>query len=413
MAQTKKRHPFRGLRKVIFCIIKLFLLPYVRLVQNVRFKKNGFKIPKGPVLFISNHQSNWDGIYVNLMFFNRCIYFLMHDELFKYKISKFFFSNLLGMVQRTDSKNNISAINSLIELKDEGQNIGLYPEGDIQYWGKSTPVNKSSAKLIKLLRIPTVLMNVSGAHLRAPRWAKRTNRSRITYEIVSVLTPEEIKTMPIDAIHQSVVNAISYDENEFQKREMIKLHGRSHAENLELGLYVCPECLSFNTLVSKGDSVKCNHCGLSFKMNCYDMLCSYKGLSNGHPSFAFPSEWNDWQKQVLESKIKSSETNSPIFVENNVVVSKAQIDTAFKSYSKAGGKLTMFHDRLEFECEDEEKQIFEYSVMKQPTLQFKAVLEFYYGDVKYRFKKRGELFCAYMWSEAINLMLPESNKLSH
>ena len=398
------KHPFRGLRKVVFCIIKLFLIPYVRLVQNVRFKKNGFRLPKEPCFFISNHQSNWDGVYVNLMFFNRCIYFLMHDELFRYKSSKFLFQNLLGMVPRTNSKSNLVAINTLVQLRDEGENIGLYPEGDINYWGKSTPNNKSAAKLVKLLKMPVVLMNISGAHLRVPRWGKWPARSRITYEIKEIISAEDVKALSINDVHDKIETAIAYDENEFQKKNMIKLRGKSHAENLELGLYVCPECGSFSALKSKGSRFFCTKCGMRVRLNAYDMFERYEGLSEGKPRFDLPTEWNDWQTEVLRSRLSGELSDDAIYSEDKVYVTTASMDTAFPPLDKITGRLTLYPDRLVYSRPYMAEQVFPLPDIEHVTLQFKTVLEFYHNNLKYRFESKKPPFSAYMWEQTINLL---------
>ena len=74
---------------LFYFLLRPFLWFYIVVFQHVRFKRNHKKVPKGPVLFLSNHLSNWDGIYINAMFWNRIVHFIVHDEMFKNKFLGF------------------------------------------------------------------------------------------------------------------------------------------------------------------------------------------------------------------------------------------------------------------------------------------------------------------------------------
>ena len=128
----KKNKKTRSWPQVIFyTLLRPFVWFYVVVFQHVRFKRNNKKVPKKPVLFISNHLSNWDGIYANLMFPTHIIHFIVHDEMFKNKVLAFLSGTLLGEVKRGMSDSDITDVLMTKKLVKEGKSIGVYPEGDI------------------------------------------------------------------------------------------------------------------------------------------------------------------------------------------------------------------------------------------------------------------------------------------
>lgn len=86
-----------------------------------------------PILILANHQSWWDGFWLN--YFNekithRKLYFMMLEEqLLKYK----FFNKIGGFSIRKNSKDAVCSINYTIKLLENPQNaVFLFPQGEIQ-----------------------------------------------------------------------------------------------------------------------------------------------------------------------------------------------------------------------------------------------------------------------------------------
>ena len=75
-----------------------------------------------------------------------------------------------------------------------------------------------------------------------------------------------------------IINTDLYeDAYEVQKKNPVKYKGKNLAEKLETLMFICPECGEMDTLSSKGDTVSCSGCGLSFTYDEYGMLhgCKY------------------------------------------------------------------------------------------------------------------------------------------
>ena len=80
------RRIFQGLIKFVFKII--FIIN-----PNQKFNKNGIVLPDEPVLFLCNHQNNFDAIRLRVQN-KRRIVFVAHDELYRNKFFNSTFSTI-------------------------------------------------------------------------------------------------------------------------------------------------------------------------------------------------------------------------------------------------------------------------------------------------------------------------------
>lgn len=112
------------------CFLYYFLFQFVfrilfKFGHKLTFNQNGKQLPKKPFLVMGNHVTDWDGLYLNT-YLKRFIYFLVHDEVFKYKFSKIIAYNLLGQIQRGKLKNDIGPLRKMLEFKKLGQMLGYF-----------------------------------------------------------------------------------------------------------------------------------------------------------------------------------------------------------------------------------------------------------------------------------------------
>ncbi len=387
------------LRWLLFIFFKTLFLPYVLLVQNVRFKRNGFKPPKGPCFFISNHASNWDGLYVELMFFGRTIHFLINEIIFRNKVLNFLANKVLGMVKRGEGKNDMTSVKNILDLKKKGKNIGLYPEGDISMWGRTLEIDDSIAKLCKKLSMPIVLLRVDGAYMRACRWGRLPRRTRIVYNIVDVLTVDKIKTLSVQELHKKILDAIGYDDMKRAKEINQKVFfplGR--AENLEHGLYWCPKCHALHSLYSSNNTLYCASCNLSVTLDKY-----YRFSSSCENIPRDPVEWADKQAEFIPTIISSTPSDKPIFSINHVRFYVTQRRHFFsKSYTE--GTLFLYKDRIEHYTEDGQLTSVLLSDAEKICLQGKAILEIHTDMIKLRFTRPDRIWSAYSWEQVANYL---------
>ena len=390
------------LRVCFYFFMKPFIWIYSVVFQGVRFRRNGYKIPKGPVLFLSNHVTNWDPFYLNCMFFSRIIRFIAHDELFQNKFFAWFSKNILGEVCRGRTDESISDILEMRRLVKSGATLGLYPEGDIDMFGRTLPIGESVAKFARLLGIPVVLTKVQGACIRAPRWADKPRRAKITYSITDIIAPNELKSTSVNELYERILRGIAVDEYAYQKQLQYKQFPASkRAEWLELGLFYCPSCGKLETLTSKGDKVYCKACGFQAKYNRYSML---EPVSGSLP-FQLLTEWDDEQKKVLCERLDLHTDTAPFLVADHLDYYRVERRGYFKK-PICKVNLKLYKDRLEITFDDGAKvQTIPMKDIRQASLQYKDVLEIHYGDYRIRFQAKDRKWSAYLYALTINRLI--------
>lgn len=394
MKKKNKNKKTRSWPQVIFyTILRPFLWLYVVLFQHVRFKKNKKKIPKRPVLFISNHLSNWDGIYANLMFPTHIIHFIVHDEMFKNKFLTFFSGTLLGEIKRGMSDSDISDVLMTKKLVREGKSIGVYPEGDIDMFCRTLPVDVSIAKYAKMMKVPVVILRITGAGARASRWSKYAHHTKIIYSVQEVLSKEQVQEMDVNELHKVIVDGITVDDLKHHQESNHKQRiGFARAEWLELGLYMCPKCHRLEVLSSKGNKVFCTKCDFEAK---YHRDCTLE--SKDFTSTL--AELDDRQYEELKKIIDSAKDEDVILEARDLNLQYAKETEFFK---KPIGKtyLKVYKTHIEFEYNKEIVKV-DIKDIKRLMLQYKDVLEVRFLKEKIRFSTKKRKWSAYLYWKAL------------
>jgi len=158
--------------------------------------------------------------------------------------------------------------------------VGLYPEGQSSWNGTSSSAYPSTAKLLRLLRVPVVMAKTNGGYLTKPRWSHVRRPGMLEVSFSLLFTPEQLKALSISAIDAALNEALSFNDYAWRQREHIVFKSSRGAESLELAFYICPSCGTRASLHSKENRFTCDQCG--FQSNIKRMLhsvCSQKAGS--------------------------------------------------------------------------------------------------------------------------------------
>lgn len=385
------------------CFLYYFLFQFVfrilfKFDHKLTFNKNGKKLPKKPFLVLGNHVTDWDGLYLNT-YLKHFIYFLVHDEVFKYKISKIIAYNILGQIKRGKNKNDIGPLRKMLELKNAGKCLGIFPEGDISYTGKSLKIRKSIAKLCKILDMPIVLTRIDGATYQRPRWSYEVRRYPVTLTVTDVIEVEEVRRLSEDEFYRRIVKGISYNDNEYQKKARKPMKARKPAERLEYTLFLCPDCGRVGTLSTKGSCITCSACGYKAIYNLYNQF----ELVNGSRHFLNIEEWDAYQKTGLDDVINACKAEGrEILSYDNFSYNRVLNGEYFYGY-KTTGNLSLNHERLKFTSHDGSvTEEYDLKEVKDLYIQFKGAVEFTCGKYRYRFVSKTRRHYGYWYECFIN-----------
>lgn len=138
-----------------------------RLVQASGSKVNisGLEnVPEGPVVFISNHQGNFD-IPILLGFIDKPKAFIAKIELSKIPVfSKWIKKIRCIFIDRNDPRQSLRAINDGVKTLKEGHSMIIFPEGTRSKGPKISEFKKGSLRLATKAKVPIVPITIDGTY---------------------------------------------------------------------------------------------------------------------------------------------------------------------------------------------------------------------------------------------------------
>lgn len=324
MRRTRKEKIQDFVLKLITPPVYLWMFRDVKITVNkteeVDFNR------REPYLMLANHTFLFDVIHIPMRF-KIPPYIVASQTLFTKQPTKFLLNHVAHCIPKSKGASDTRTARGLIGAIKRGYPVVIFPEGNTTFHGNTKYIEHSTMKLIKKLNVDVITCNVKGGYLSKPRWAtsKRKNRQvQLNYEIA--IHKEELSKMSIDEISDLIKEKLYNNDYEYQKEVMIKRPGKKLAEGLENILYICPECESVNTLVTKGNNITCSHCKTEGHMNEYGLINGFK--------FDNPIDWDEWQKKLKEklynSVIKSSGLLFNIRFKDESEVLFGRVDLTYK-----------------------------------------------------------------------------------
>jgi 1-acyl-sn-glycerol-3-phosphate acyltransferase len=352
-----------------------------------------FDTVKPPYFLMSTHNCVFDP-FIIADFVPEPISYLVSDAAFR-KPFMGWALGLVGSIPKTKAVSDLGAIKNIMNIKKKGGVIGVFPEGQSPWDGHSFPIIYSTAKLLKLMKIPVVAAHKQGAYFSMPRWAKSRRKGKVTIRFELGFTPEEIKESSPDDIYRKLTKLFEHDEYELQRRDMIRYTGKDRAEYLEIALFICPECRKIGTMNSEGDDFFCSSCGYKVFYNEY---CFFE-RQDGNLHFDSIRDWNKWQEEYLTGYLSTGDGDSkqaPLFQDEEI-----DLQTGYKTdpMVKAGrGILQLYRDRIIFRPEGTTEELtFPMAEIEGINVHEDEKLEFYHMNTLYRFDSENKRISMYKW----------------
>jgi 1-acyl-sn-glycerol-3-phosphate acyltransferase len=248
---------------------RLFMIPFVRpfviLIYNFR-AVGAENVPrKGPFLFCANHSHLLDPYFIG-SYIKRPIFQMASNEFFRAPILRWFMW-AMGAFPRRKGYDDRGSIKYAIKLvKKYGYPLGIYAEGGRNWDGETLPILRSTAKLIKVLKVPVITVASKGNYLGFPRWANKRRKCRFWIhfskpKIFDKDTPDE---EILDFIYRGIYNNGNYTK-------VGKIKGKNPATGLPRLLWRCPLCRTIDALTEKdGNYIYCTNCKKEWEV---DLLC--------------------------------------------------------------------------------------------------------------------------------------------
>lgn len=419
------------LRKILTVLHKVFLSAFYFLLRagvriHYRFKyRLHYEVPKElrrlkpPYLVLADHVHSKDMFFIGLAL-RPVIRWVAADANFRTPFMKFVMIVLAGAIAKSKNRSDMTTLSQMKFLSEMGCVIGVFQEGERSWDGVNLPPIRGTDKLIRFLKIPVVYVHLQGAYLDLPRWSWTSRGVPINIGFELLMDREEVNALPLSDIFRRITRAGEYNEWTHQLTAGSSLLGEDRAEHVELVCFLCPGCLSVNSIVSSGNKFVCNGCGLTGSIGRTGTFEWVRPPRIGPEETTIETirDWNLWQmahyRELLDGlglgrngSDDSPDAASFLFWEDRNTVRLRRGQRLGRLDDLGVGSARLYGDRIEFESSQIRidlplKDISSFSVFKQ------QYVEFFHDRLLHRFEFTTRSVSGYKWLLLFRMMWDSS-----
>lgn len=363
----KFRH--RVVRNMAYAVISIYS-KWKYGITVEKFKEQGNRA----YFVLMNHQTAFDQFFLG-MAFKGPVYYVASEDLF----SKGWISSLIRwLVAPIPIKKQVTDINAVmncIRVAREGGTIGIAPEGNRTYSGKTEYMSPAIAPLAKKLKLPIALYRIEGGYGVHPRWSDTLRKGKMRGYVSRVIEPEEAAAMTNEELFAEIEKGLYVDEGIADGI----FKSAKRAEYLERAMYVCPFC-GLSTFESHGNEIQCTKCHREIT---YGEDKRLTGVGFDFP-FSFTTGWYDYQKDYINNLDVTQYTEKPLYREQSnlseVIVYKE------KRLLLENAEIALYGDRIVIDEGKENQLCLSFADIMAISVLGKNKLNIYYGDHVYQLK---------------------------
>lgn len=216
---------------------------------------------KEPFVLISNHASRCDYLFTAPVCLPRRLnYVVGYNEFLRFPL------NIVLKIMQAIPKKNFTpdtyCIKQIMGRIKQGGCICIMPEGMSSITGMAQPVIPGGAKMLKKLGVTVYYTKISGGYLTFTKHCLDERHGRVDVVVDRMFTPDELKTMTVEEIEDTMNAQLAHDDYIWNKREQVSFGEKYNmAKNLDTLLYMCPKCGAMHEMDCSGNSIKCRKCG--------------------------------------------------------------------------------------------------------------------------------------------------------
>lgn len=290
------------IRQPLIIVWLIWLLSKIMLIgKNYKIEKINMEGVKPPYMLLSNHQYFIDfEIAAMATFPYRVNNVVSIDGYYR----RPWLMELIGSIGTRKFTTDLHLVKSINRVLKRGDILSMYPEARYTPCGTTAYLPEALGKLVKMNKVPVVVIKHHGNHLLTPFWNFRKPRKvPLFMTMTQVLTAEQVKAMSADEINAAIKGAFAYDEYRYQKENGILITEPHRAEGLHKVLYQCPHCLTESKMSSEGTEIFCTECGKRWNLNEDGTLTAL----DGNTEFTHIPDWFDWERQQVCEQIARGE----------------------------------------------------------------------------------------------------------
>jgi 1-acyl-sn-glycerol-3-phosphate acyltransferase len=181
--------------------------------------------PRGPVLFISNHQSFLDPVVNGCAVIDRQLSAIARESLFRFPLGQFLRS--IRCIPIKDDGGDAAAIRAALGELAAGRCVMIYPEGSRCRDGRVEEFKRGMMVLIRRAKVPVLLMAVDGTFDVWPKGRKfPALHGRIGVIVGDTIAYEDLVRDDADVVIRRLERDVDRLRLEIRRRLRERTHGR-------------------------------------------------------------------------------------------------------------------------------------------------------------------------------------------
>ncbi len=262
----------------------------------------------------------------------------------------------------------------------KGQSVVVFPESRHSNVGTTAYIPSNMGKLMKLMKVPLVVLTAHGSYLANPFWDEEHTR-KVPMEAVleGVYTAEEVDKLSAQEIQRTIEEKLQYDEYRWQQEKGIQITEENRAEGLHKALYQCKVCGAEYHMKSKGARLLCEKCGVQWELSESGWLEQVKEVSgcvaedkkvsdavqgNCEEKGIHVPDWYEWQRRNVIDEIATGAYEYEFAVQVEALPNSQGFVTLGEGrliHSQEGFYLELGNDKLFFDHYSRESVQTEYN----------------------------------------------------
>jgi len=208
----------------------------------------------------------------------------------------------LGGIYKRKFTVEVTTVKQMLGVLTKEKNIcAMYPEARYSIAGINERMSEGIGKLVKLARVPVVLLMEHGSYFWQPQWNKSIFPLHpVTAEMSMIVNGDEIADMTEQEIQKRIDDAMVYDDYQWHYDHKIRIRSKKRAELLHRVLYQCPVCGKEFSMTSKGTSLHCEACNADWTMDEYGKL----HRTDGPDVFTHVPDWYRWERENVRREVQ-------------------------------------------------------------------------------------------------------------
>lgn len=216
---------------LITSFLRPFISSFFKMSYKLKYRNHKELKENRPYVVLGNHTFNPDPIAMGLNF-PFLLYYIASEQIFNLGFLSKLLWYVVNPIKKAKSVADMSTIRKVRRIVKEGGSIGIYPEGNVTYTGRTVNVQRSTVKLIKMLKLPVIFLISEGFYLSNPRWSINRKKGPTKQYVRRILEYDEYKDLSDDDLFELMNDLLFVDESKNQLENPRYYKGK----NLALGL---------------------------------------------------------------------------------------------------------------------------------------------------------------------------------